>query len=210
MQKIYLTILVLFISLSGIAQYKKASYFEKEGRTYGLGTRFYALGDGIGTQRGYTLSFGRDSDGTQWFTGWELQYLPSYSFEVQKTDYNGVNKTIRGITKPSLFYSYNFGYFLLKNKNAEQKIKPYLTAAFTGKFLGGIKESSEDDDNADRQFGLSIGGGAGLFYYLKPWVALHAEGGYTYQFDFATEDTYNVLPKHPYVSVGFRFRIVSK
>jgi hypothetical protein len=195
MKKINLTLLVLIIGLSGIAQYKKASYFGKDGRIYGLGTHFYALGSEYsGTHMGYTLSVSIDREGKQLFTGWEFQYLPGYGTAIGKTD-------------GSFFYSYNFGYFLLKNENAEQKIKPYLAAALTGSLLGGVKESSVYDDSDAPRFGFGIGGGAGLFYYLKPWLGLQAEGGYTYQ--FAKKDIYNVLPKHPYASIGVRFRIVS-
>lgn len=210
MKKINLTFLVLFICLSGIAQYKKANYFGREGRTYGIGTRFYALGDGLGTVRGYTLSLGRDNDGQRWFTGYDFQYIPSYSFDLHTTDYNGVSKPVWGTTKSSFIIAYNFGYFLLKNDNAEQKIKPYLAGAISTKIIGGLKESSNDEDGNTHAFGLGIGGGAGLLYYLKPWLALQAEGGYTYQFDFAAGEHFNVLPRHPYVSAGFRFRIVGK
>ena len=195
MKKINLTLLVLIIGVSGFAQYKKASYFGKEGRIYGLGTRFHILGDDLGTQRGYTFSVARENDGKQWFTGWEFRYLPGY-------------ETIIGTTKGSFFYSVNVGYFLLKNENAERKIKPYLAADFTANLIGGIKDASVYDDNVDGQFGVSIGGGAGLFYYLKPWLGLKAEGGYTYP--FTKKDRYNVFPKHPYASAGLVFRIVSK
>jgi hypothetical protein len=144
---------------------------------------------------GYTLSVAIDRDGKQWFTGWEFEYLPGY-------------ETPMGTTEGSFFYSYNFGYFLLKNENAEQKIKPYLTAGLSTSLIGGIKESSVYDDNGNGRFGFGIGGGAGLFCYLKPWLGLKAEGGYSYQ--FAKKDIYNVLPKHPYASAGLVFRIVSK
>jgi hypothetical protein len=39
--------LALLISFSGIqAQYKKASFFDKEGRTYGVGVQSHFFGDG--------------------------------------------------------------------------------------------------------------------------------------------------------------------
>lgn len=195
MKKINLTLLVLFIGLSGITQYKKANYFGKDGRIYGLGTRFHALGDGNGTPMGYTLSGAIDRDGKQWFTGWEFQYLPGYNSSM-------------GATGGSFFFSYNFGYFLLKNDNAERKIKPYLAAALTGGWLGGLKDASMYDDYGSMRFGASIDGGAGLFCYLQPWLGLKAEGGYSYQ--FGKNDTYNEFPKHPYASAGVVFRIVSK
>lgn len=86
MKKINLTLLVLFIGLSSIAQYKKASYFGKEGRTYGLGTRFYTLGGYSGTVMGYTLSLGKDTDGKRFFTGQEFQIIPSYKVQLEVLD----------------------------------------------------------------------------------------------------------------------------
>lgn len=215
MKKINLTLLVLLINLCCIAQYKKASYFGKDGRIYGVGTRFYSLGDGIGTRMGYYLTLGKDADGEQWFGSTEFQYLPGYSFELQAPDYStGGSKTISGTTKASLIFGYNFGYLLLNNDNTDRKIKPYLSAAVNLKFLGGIKESNDDDeDPIGQRFGYSIGGGAGSLFYLKPWLALQAEGGYTYQFKYAAnveESGYNIFPKHPYVRAGLVFRIVSK
>ena len=96
MKKFNLTLLVLIIGLHGMAQYKKANYFGKEGRTYSIGTRFYSLGDGRGTPMGYVLSFGRDVDGKQFFSGYDFQYIPSYTFEFNNNCFKFLNsKTIQ-------------------------------------------------------------------------------------------------------------------
>ena len=218
MKKINLTLLVLIIGLSGIAQYKKSSYFGKDGRLYGLGTRFYSLGGGRGTPMGYSFSIAREQDGKQSFAGYEFQYIPSYNFEFGTTDYNGSKVTTSGKTKATFIYSITYGYFLLKNENADRKIKPYLTAAMSAKLLGGMKESNGESDDAivvpDTEFSIGFGAGAGCFFYLKPWLGLKAEGGYTYQFGISSEssdrEVYWLLPKHPYVSAGLVFRILTK
>jgi hypothetical protein len=41
------------------AQYKKASFFTKGGRTYTLGATFHAMGDGKGTPIGFFYSGGK-------------------------------------------------------------------------------------------------------------------------------------------------------
>jgi hypothetical protein len=218
MKKINLTLLVLIIGLSGIAQYKKSSYFGKDGRLYGLGTRFYSLGGGRGTPMGYSFSVAREQDGKQSFAGYDFQYIPSYNFEFGTTDYNGTKVTTQGKTKASLIYSITYGYFLLKNENSDRKIKPYLTAALSAKLLGGIKESNGESDDKmivpDPQFSIGLGGGAGCFFYLTNWLGLKAEGGYTYQLNISADasgnDAYWLLPKHPYVSAGLVFRILHK
>ncbi len=67
MKKLSSIALLFFICFSLSAQYKKASFFGKEGRTYGIGTQLYAMGDGKGSPVGFAITFGRDRDGKQFF-----------------------------------------------------------------------------------------------------------------------------------------------
>lgn len=209
MKKINLTLLVLLIALSGIAQYKKASYFGKDGRTYGLSTRMYFLGNDIGTKRGYSLSLGKDAEGKQFFWGYQFQYIPSYSLFLSAPS-SGVNYSGYYNTKAQFIYTVNVGYFLLKN-DLDRKVKPYLMAAMGGKFFGGVKELDEVNDYvADSPFSYSLNGGAGLIYYITPWLGLQGEGGYSYQKAFSDSGKGYILPKHPYAQAGVIFRIVGK
>jgi hypothetical protein len=208
MKKINLTLLVLFIGFSSMAQYKKASYFGKDGRTYSLGTRWYALGDGVGTHMGYSLSLGNDVEAKQWFYGWGIQYLPSYNFNLDAIKWDGTSYSVIGTTTSALIFEYNLGYFLLNNEKAERKIKPYLAGAFGLKFTGGVKETTDDDPDAEAPgFGLGLSGGGGLFYYFTQRFGIQAEGGYNYQIKFNAEQKYNVFPSHTYVRAGLVFRI---
>src|SRR5690349_1840004 len=102
MQKITTTALLFFICFSLSAQYKKASFFGKEGRTYGLASQLHAMGDGKGSPIGYTLTFGRDKDGKQFFSSWELEYIPSYKFSFGTTDINAETVNISGKSKSHL------------------------------------------------------------------------------------------------------------
>lgn len=216
MKKINVTLLVLLISLSGIAQYKKASYFGKDGRTYGLGTRIYNLGGYSGTVLGYTLSLGKDSDGKQFFSGQEAQFIPSYKVQLMVLDVSGGYKSMNFTTKLQFLYGINFGWFLLNNDNSERKVKPYVNFAIGVKFTGGIKETYDftDEIAADLPFSINLNGGAGLIYYMKPWLGLKAEGGYSYQNSLSNsgrdqKESY-ALPNHTYVNAGLVFRIISK
>src|SRR5581483_1832670 len=213
MKTINLTLLTLFIALGSFAQYKKAGYFGKEGRFYGLGTQFYSLGNGMGTPMGYTLTIGRDVDGKQWFSQYEFQYIFSYSFQFGTTDYNGNPVTTMGKTKGTFIYGVNAGYYLLKNENTQRKIKPYLIGGLSFKFAGGIKENTGEDNDAkivpSPQFGIGLGGGAGIVFSLTSWLGLQLEGGYTFQYGIAAsaedggQDVYYTLPSHAYASAGF-------
>lgn len=212
MKKINLTLLVLCISLCSMAQYKKASYFGKDGRTYALGTRFYMLGGSSGTVMGYTLSLGRDMDGKRFFSGQEFQFIPSYKVQLEVLDPSGSYKPVNFTTKLQVIYTGTFGWFLLNNDN-DRKIKPYLSASFGIKFMGGVKESYDftDEIAADLPFSVNLNGGAGLFFYMKPWLGLKAEGGYSYQNSLSNTGLNQkdyALPNHPYASAGLVFRIL--
>lgn len=211
MKKISLTLLVFLIGLGSMAQYKKASYFGRDGRTYSLGTRWYALGEGINTQMGYSLSLGNDVEGEHWFYGWGIQYIPSYNFNLDATEWDGTQYSVIGTTKSTMIFEYSLGYFLLNNDKYERKIKPYLAGALGLKFAGGLKESTDDDPDAEAPgFGLGLNGGAGLFYYFIPRLGIQAEAGYNYQIKFNAEEKYSVFPSHPYVRAGLVFRLRQK
>jgi hypothetical protein len=213
MKKINLTLLVFLIGFSCMAQYKKANYFGKNGRTYGLGTRAYKLSDYSGTVMGYTFSLGRDKDGKRFFTGQEFQLIPSYKVQLEVLEESGGYKPVNFTTKAQLIYTINFGYFLLKNDNSTRKIKPYLSAALGLKFMGGVKEeyAFTDEIAADLPVAVSLNGGGGLFFYMKPRLGLKVEGGYSLQNSLTTTGLNQkdyALPNHAYASAGVVFRII--
>ncbi|HET9430176.1 MAG TPA: hypothetical protein VFO70_03315 [Chitinophagaceae bacterium] len=220
MQKFNFTLILILLCLGMSAQYKKASFFGKEGRTYGIGTRFFALGDGRAKTLGYYLAFGRDRDEKQFFSSWEIQFIPSYKFSYSTTDINDVPLTVFGKSKSHIVYSVNYGFHLLKNKNDEQKLKPYVTAGFNFVLRGGVKESTNDNwDNKKvvmhETFSFGFGGGLGCFINIAPKFSLKLEGGYTYQINTATvdygeEELYYMFPPHPYGSLGLRYRLISE
>lgn len=220
MKKSMLTFLLISFLTGAFAQYKKVSFFEKEGRTYGLGTRLYALGDGKGSPLGYYVSFGRDRSGKRLFTWWELQYIPKYNFTKDVTD-KSTNSTVTlsGKANSQLIYGYNFGWHFKPGEGDEQPmIQPYLTAGFNFGIIGGVNEiegNSYDTDPAipDRAFSCGIGGGTGTFYNINSWLSIKVEGGYTLQGNIAingdTKNNYFMFTRHPYATAGVRFRIVN-
>lgn len=201
------------------AQYKKASFFGKSGRTYGLGSQLYAMGDGKGSPVGFAITFGRDRDDKQFFSSWELQYIPSYKFSFETTDYNDEAITVSGSAKAHLVYAVNYGYHLLKNSE-DKKIKPYVLAGFNIVMMGGIK--SDNNNNYDNKmvlayenFSAGLKGGLGLFYNFSPKFSLKLDGGYNHQFNMDLSDggdykNYFLFTSHPYVSAGVRFRVVKE
>src|SRR3989337_1915385 len=113
MKKTSITALLFFICFGLAAQFKNASFFGKEGRTYGISSKLYAMGDGKGSPVGFALTFGRDQDGKQLFFSWDLQVVPSYKFSFTTTDENDNPITVSGKSKTHLIYGINYGCYLL-------------------------------------------------------------------------------------------------
>jgi hypothetical protein len=228
MKRATLAFLVL-ICFSGLqAQYKKASFFEKQGRTYGINLESHFLGDGKGTVPGLSISFGRDQSGKRLFSSTDIRVLPSFKFSYESQDDNANPITVSGKSKLHLIYAMNWGFYLRNNEDEEQKFKPYITAGFNVVILGGVKELINDDSynyddsyyyavkkTSEQQFSSGLGGGLGAIFNLNSVLGLKLEGGYIYQFNISSEyvsgeDVYYMYTPHPYASLGLRFRVESK
>jgi hypothetical protein len=222
MKKATLTLIVL-ICFSGLqAQYKKASFFDKEGRTYGINAESHFLGDGKKSPIGFSLSFGRDRAGKHLFSTTDIRVLPPFKFSYETQDMNGNPVTVSGKSKMHLIYGMNWGYFIRQNEE-EQTFKPYVTAGFNVVILGGVKQFDNEDYSYDvvkiapvHQFSTGIGGGLGAVFNINSAIGIKLEGGYTYQWNLSTDyafedgDLYYMYPPHPYASLGLRFRVVSE
>ena len=221
MKKCIPAIVALLLSCSLSAQYKKASFFQKEGRTYEFGTQLYAFGDGKGSPIGFKIGFGRDRDGKQFFSSWELQYIPSYKFSFSTTDENNEPVQVNGDASSQLNYAVHYSYHILKNDDEERIVKPFVTAGFNLVFVGGVKGVNYTPESAygvkkditDGNFTAGIGGGLGTLINFTPKLGLKLQGGYNYEFNLGDFDSdaegYYMFTSHPYVSLSFRIRIVA-
>jgi len=221
MKKCIPAIIALFLSYCLSAQYKKASFFEKEGRTYELGSQLYAFGDGKGSPIGFKIGFGRDRDGKQFFSSWELQFIPSYKYSFSTTDENNEPVQVNGDSRSQFIYAVNYNYHILKNDEEERIIKPFVSAGFNIVIASGAKGVNYTPESAyglkkdivDGSFTGGIGGGLGTLINFTPTLGLKLQGGYNYEFNLGNYDSeakgYYMFTSHPYVSLSFRIRIVS-
>ncbi|MFL5773171.1 MAG: hypothetical protein ACJ75F_08435 [Flavisolibacter sp.] len=225
MKKLLLTITVLFLSFNLFAQYKKASFFEKEGRTYELGSQIYMMGKGNGSPIGYKLAFGRDRDGKQLFKSWNIQYIPSHQYSYTTVDENEAPIKVSGHSKATIVYGLNYGYHLLKNK-ADQKrpVQPYVNAGLNILISSGFKYEEVSPDpygypkrqTSEQTLSIGLNGGLGCIFNLNSKLSLKAEGGYDHQFSMSTMDwdaevkSFFVFDSHTYASLGVRLRIATE
>jgi hypothetical protein len=222
MKKLTLSMAVLFSSLCLCAQYKKASFFGKEGRTYEIGSQMYNFGDGKGSPIGFKIAFGSDQDGKQFFSAWELQYIPSYKYSFTTTDENTGSVLVSGKSKNAFVYAVNYGYHLLKNDESERKVKPYVTAGFNIVISSGVKTQiiTPDDSynlqkgTSDEQFNFGLSGGLGCMVNFTQKFGLRLQGGYNFQVpiggDEGYDEVYRLFTSHTYISAGLRLRIAAK
>ncbi len=221
-KKICTSALLIMLCFSLSAQYKKASFFDKEGRTYELGSQLYNFGDGKGSPIGFKIGFGRDQDGKRLFTCWELQFIPSYKYSYTTTDENDESVLVNGTSKNQFIYAFHYNYHLLKNNEEGRKVQPFVTAGFNIVLSSGSKTESRTPASAynlkkevvGQAVNAGIGGGIGTLINFTPKIGLKLQGGYNYQVHIGTYDFegkgYYMFTTHPYVNAGIRYRLVKE
>jgi hypothetical protein len=221
MKKIYFGIAILLACTSTHAQYKKASFLNKSGRTYDLGFTGHFLSGGRGTAPGIYYSYGRDK-GKKIFHWFDLEVLLPATFK-----YNTFDKanpatavTVNGKSKLGLAYRYNFAYYLADAENTESKLKPFAAAGINFFILGGgagdyeytpaIADAEKVPDYNPFSYGCNAG--LGTIYTLSEKIGIKVTAGYNLQGRFTAQkytsnenSYYKVLSSHPYFGVGIRF-----
>lgn len=228
MKKTLVTMALILVALNVSAQYKKVSFFTKEGRTYGIGTSFLMMGDGNGSPLSIDFTFGKDGD-SKFFSFSELKIIPGHKFSYTTTALTYSNKTtsyeVNEKTGLMVNYWMNLGYYFIK-PSEKAKLQPYVTAG--AGILGGGGEKDSDDgtaynalvkgmlrlDKTPTEGIITVGlrGSVGCLYNFTPSVALKVDAGYSYAFlksyDEATQ--FATYVNHPYVGVGVRFKMLGK
>lgn len=219
--RIYVAIVLAIICTGVQAQYKKASFLTRSGRTYELGFSSRFLSGGAGTMPGFYYSYGRDK-GKRIFHWFDLEVLLPTKFKYityhQQDPSTAVYVT--GKTKTGLAYRYNFGFYVTDPDNTDIKVKPFVTAGLNFLIAGAAStktfeytpEQSDPHEVAvysNFSYGANIGVGA--VYALSEKIGLKFTGGYNLQGETDTNDyskeykIYRSYPSHPYVTIGVRF-----
>ena len=222
MKNLMPVVVALLISSGISAQYKKASFFGKAGRTYEIGSQMYMFGDGKGSPIGFKIGFGGDQEGRRFFYSWEVQYIPSYKYSFATNDYySNEPVNVKGTTKPTWIYGLNYSFHILKNEEEQRMVMPFISADFNVVLSKGVKTETYDPESAmpvkgiDDKFTSGIGAGLGTIINITPGYGLKLQGGYNHQFNMGPSNQYNENPyqlhsSHPYVSLTFRARLVSE
>jgi hypothetical protein len=184
-----LLVIVLLLCQYSHAQYKKASFLNKSGRIYEIGSAYHLGNDELGSAPGLFVSFGKENSEKRvhhWYDmGLILPY--DYKFTVPSNFINIPTAVVSGKSGTGYFLRYNFGVFLLKNsRDRDNKVMPYLKLS-----LGYAGQSSPNEmytttpEQANplkvpsfRNDGFTYGGGAGILYRVNNKIGIRLAGDY--------------------------------
>lgn len=230
MKKNILLLLLLNITISSFAQYKKASFFNKEGRTHELGTNISFIPNGGGTpvfSIVYSGSLETDNK-LSLFSDIEVMLKGKLSFNGEY--YNNLANTeygkITGQTPAYLIIKYGAQYrFIKKESTDNSKFVPFARfgllygIAFSadyklrdanGNYISSGNSTPATPEN-ESPFGLEIGGGA--TYYFTNSIGVKFAANYRQLFNINGIKTGNAdnvfypLKSHPGISISLKYRI---
>jgi hypothetical protein len=211
MKKLILFIFTFLIIINTNAQYKKAKFFSKEGRTFALGLTSRFFGKGFGSAQGINLSHGKEKEGKKIFHWWDLEYVRgnNYTSIYSINEFNGTTYVPTTYAVPSssgstLAYRYNLAYFL--SKDEEKKVSPFVHLSLS--YLIGLSGRFNDDAEEQGNFFASVG--AGGIYKIKERIGLKFSGSYNLSpLNFGSSNNSRPevieIPNHIALSLGIRW-----
>jgi hypothetical protein len=226
MKKIGTLIALVSFITSANAQYKKASFLNKKGRTYDLGITSRMLGGGNSAAFGINFSYGKETSEKRTFHWFDLDYVQGNKFAYNTTaeifGFGGnpsIPVVVSGKTGSTFAYRYNFGYFVLDNGNLENKILPYVTFslgtifAVKGNTTYEVSPTSAVGGYLDKQvtnlnIGYTTGIGAGVIYKVTGNFGIKLNAAYLGVLSAEklkttiTKNIFVTLPNHVSISLG--------
>ncbi len=211
------------------AQYKKASFLEKDGRTYELGLTSHIMSKPRSAQQGIHFGLGRETE-KRLFSWYDLELLlPSNVKTTGIEYYTKKSEVITGKTKMGFILRYDWGYFLLDNTKDENKILPFITVGLNYKLGGGLKLDAANINQTYEDFYLSefsgnigFNGGAGAIFKFTEKIGARLTVGYNKQLSGnifsstrgstspSVDNTFETFVSHPYVTLAVRFKIIGE
>jgi len=204
------------------AQYKKASFLNKTGRTHEIGFSGRFISASHMTLPGIYYSYGKDND-KRLFHWFDLELMLPSKFKYNTYDVTTNEQlSVTGKTTMALAWRYNLACYLTDNTNDEKKFLPYVNGGINLIVVGGdpvadqVWENDKDEQKLPVELAASYGAhlGVGGIYKLKENLGLKFNAGYNYQantssnaYDGSGYSTFYPITSHPYVTIGLRFRM---
>jgi hypothetical protein len=229
MKKIKLFSVLALLCSTTFAQYKKASFFNKDGRTLDLGTSFSFIPNGGGKP---TLSFiyTASVEANKLLSPYsELELMAKTNFSFVGSSRYGIGSDLKKYNGTGPLYimsKYGVQYRLIKPEtSSETKLVPYIKAGlgfgvgFSSNYTltdeDGISPStgSTDPTIPDHELFLVAEPGAGVTYYFSKKIGIKIGGSYMYVKQLAKSDgqtTFFPVQSHLRVNLSFKYRVFSE
>ena len=215
MKKISLIAGMAMLCLGAKAQYKKASFFTRNGKFYGVaaGAHFYGSGSSVTPTISYI--YGKDKGKKHVWHWWDLEYTAGTKYAYTTTDKNisGGTVAVSGKVKGMVTWRYNWCFYFGDNNKSDVKGLPFAKLAVEAVLAGrGIKTETVTPSSASQEKntfagegngGIDVGGG--YMYRLSENSTLFGAAGYRWILNDSNYPAFYPDPSHPYVTVGIRF-----
>lgn len=231
MKKISLITGMAVLCLGAKAQYKKASFFTKEGKTYELGTNISFVGNGGGKPVLSIVYSGSLEGGKRVSLFSDIELMLKGNMSYNATYYNGIGipttGKLSGETPMYLLVKYGAQYrFISSEKVEEAKLVPYarLGLLYGMTFSSDYKlkdqngnpisgnEASPATPEHEIPFGLEAG--AGVTYFFSKNFGIKVGADYRQFFHISgintgsnSSDIYYPLKSHPGISIALKYRV---
>jgi hypothetical protein len=224
MKKIIFLFLFSSMSICANAQYKKASFLNKKGRTYDLGLTSRILGGGNSAALGFSFSYGKERSAKRLFHWWDLDFVlgNKYNYATTSQVYTStppalIPVQVSGKTGNSIAWRYNLAFFVLDNGNEVNKILPFVDLSvgviFGLKTTTDFTVSPNSTGTLSKQLlgengGYSAGIGAGAIYRINEGFGIKLNAAYNGILGIekaannVNRDLFITLPNHVSVSIG--------
>jgi hypothetical protein len=208
----------LVIACSTLAQYKKASFFTRNGKFYGVNAGMYMFGKGVSAAPVIGFVYGKDKGEKRIWHWWDLEVLlPSkFSYNTVDINNNNIKLAVAGKTNTILNWRYNWCYYFADNTKEEVKGLPFTKIALqisvagerTDRGLAIVSPASFNPQMNPYYGSGAVGGdlGGGYAYRISETATLFGCAGYRILIGVdANVADFNLAPNGAYANIAVRF-----
>ncbi len=218
MKKIGMVLLAMSLLINAEAQYKKASFFTRNGKFIGIKAGMHIYGHGVAATPSIAYIYGKDRGKKHVWHWWDLEYTSGskYSYTTVNLNNPSTMASVSGRSRGFITWRYNWSCYLGDNTNEEIKGLPFVKLAVEMVLAGRVGGTGANQiitpANAwpekttypgASNFGLDLG--AGYMYKLNEGASIFGVAGYRKIFNEAGYSAFFTTPSHPYINFGIRF-----
>lgn len=227
MKKLTITAIAAVIAIQGFSQYKKASFFNKDGRVYELGVAnsFFPNQEG---KPAMSFFYSNSIEGDKKISPFiDLEFMPKSKFTYTGTYYsynagNIISGKITATRGAALLLKYGLQYRFVNSEAEQQKIVPYVKGALLFGFDFGASDPVSQTDGSvspepypnDTESLVGLEGGAGIAFNFTKNFGIKLGGAFRTAFAIEPSETgtatYHSFKSHPMVAVSLKYKIFSE